>query len=71
MEEHNILKPSYRLYSAIEKCVDNDLSEEDIKKIAVSVIDVLREHELTYDQCYKILDVTTSTLQKMSKAVHL
>ena len=60
----------YQLYQAIENA-ERDMESEEVKAIAVSLIDELKKHNLTYDQCYRILIVTRATLEEMSQLLRL
>jgi len=47
------------------------VSADESKEIAASIIDVMKQHQLTYSQTYKILDVTKATLAAMSELLAL
>jgi malate/lactate dehydrogenase len=53
------------------KFTNERISEEKTKEVAASIIDVLKQHQLTYSQAYAVLDVTKATLMAMSELLVL
>lgn len=47
------------------------IPEQEQKEMAAAIIDVMREHRLTYDQCFEVLRVVDLTLERMSRALML
>jgi hypothetical protein len=47
------------------------ISEEEAKEVTASIIDVLKQHQLTYSQAYAVLDVAKATLMAMSELLAL
>lgn len=61
MDEEFKLKAN-DLFAEIEKLSSTGITESNLKEIVVRLIDVLEEHNLTYDQAYGVLQVTRNTL---------
>lgn len=47
------------------------ISEDEQEKMVTDIINVFKEHKLTYNQSFEILDLVKVTLSTLSKAVHL
>lgn len=47
------------------------IGEDEQEKMVTDIINVFKEHKLTYNQSFEILDLVKVTLSTLSKAVHL
>ena len=53
------------------KQIKEDLTEEDKKEMTASIIEIFRNHNLTYSQAYYILECTRETLGVMTMKVSI
>ena len=59
-----------KLFDEVTKLKDL-ISADEKEKMVTDIINVFKEHKLTYNQSFEILDLVKVTLSTLSKAVHL
>ncbi len=59
-----------KLFDEVTKLKDL-ISADEQEKMVTDIINVFKEHKLTYNQSFEILDLVKVTLSTLSKAVHL
>ena len=59
-----------KLFAEVTKLKDL-ISADEQEKMVTDIINVFKEHKLTYNQSFEILDLVKVTLSTLSKAVHL
>lgn len=59
-----------KLFDEITRLKDL-IGEDEQEKMVTDIINVFKEHKLTYNQSFEILDLVKVTLSTLSKAVHL
>lgn len=59
-----------KLFDEVTKLKDL-ISADEQEKMVTDIINVFKEHKLTYNQSFEILDLVKVTLSALSKAVHL
>ena len=53
------------LFQRIESLRD-EIPEDEQKEMVETIIDVMREHQLSFDQAHKVLDLAAATLRTIS-----
>ena len=59
-----------KLFDEVTKLKDL-ISADEQEKMVTDIINVFKEHKLTYNQSFEILDLVKVNLSTLSKAVHL
>ena len=59
-----------KLFDEVTKLKDL-ISADEQEKMVTDIINVFKEHKLTYNQSFEILDLVKVTISTLSKAVHL
>ena len=59
-----------KLFDEVTKLKDLISADEQEKRVT-DIINFFKEHKLTYNQSFEILDLVKVTLSTLSKAVHL
>ena len=59
------------LFDKMRRLTTDGVPEQEQEKIVEDIINIFKEHKLSYSNCFRLLDIIHDTLGVMSRNVHL